>query len=93
MMEVPNPMTRKLELHNTWLVCQNPISSLIQGLLTREKADGLKYYIDWAVQNGLEVIDANVAKFATGSDVQLKRFLFAKSPLTCVIGRRWICTR
>ena len=69
MMEVPNPMTRKLELHNTWLVGGD--SSLTnETLLTRPKADGLKYYVDWAVQNGFEVIDANVPKFATGPDVR-----------------------
>ena len=44
-------------------------SIIDQTILTRPKADGLKYYVDWAVQNGLEVVDANVPKFATGPDV------------------------
>lgn len=29
-------------------------------------------YIDWAVENGFEVIDANVPKFATGPDVRAR---------------------
>ena len=29
-------------------------------------------YVDWAVEKGFEVIDANVPKFATGSDVREK---------------------
>ena len=27
-------------------------------------------YVDWAAENGLEVIDANVPKIATGPDVR-----------------------
>ena len=34
------------------------------------KADGLKHYLEWAVENGLAVIDANVPKYLTGFDVR-----------------------
>ena len=33
------------------------------------KADGLKHYVDWAAEHGLGIIDANVPKYLTGSDV------------------------
>ncbi|KAF2878298.1 putative histone deacetylase [Massariosphaeria phaeospora] len=44
MMNNPDPITGKTELHNSWL------------------ADVNKRYINWAVQNGFQVIDVNIPK-------------------------------
>lgn len=35
----------------------------------RWKADGLKFYIDWAAEKGYAVIDVNIPKHLTGIDV------------------------
>ncbi|KAL6720241.1 Histone deacetylase hda1 [Lecanora helva] len=56
MMGTPDPVSKRLELHNTWL------------LLTADprKADDLKHYVDWAAAQGFGVIDVNVPKYLTG---------------------------
>lgn len=41
----------------------NPITA------DRWKADGLKYYVDWAAAQGYAVMDVNVPKYLTGLDV------------------------
>jgi len=67
MMGTPHPISKKLELHNTWLVrhvtaSQPPFADL-------RKADGLKHYVDWAANQGFGVIDVNIPKYLAGIDV------------------------
>ena len=38
------------------------------------KANGVKLYIDWAIKEGLAVMDVNVPKYLSGIDVGI--FLF-----------------
>lgn len=68
-MGTPHPVNKKLEMHNTWLVSFTFHS---QGPLTDvEKADGLKYYIDWAANQGFGIIDVNVPQYLTDPDVRI----------------------
>lgn len=76
-MGVPNPVTNKLELHNTWLVRIFdffPLKAFADPL----KADVLKNYIGWAVEQKFGVIDINIPKYLTGIDVSLKLSLHGR---------------
>ena len=63
-MGTPHPVSKRIELHNTWLVSKFWV---ILGLLTDlRKADGLKHYVDWAATRGFGVIDVNVPTYLSG---------------------------
>ena len=66
-MGAPHPVSRKLELHNTWLVSYE---FLVHLLITDSwKANGLKHYVDWAATEGFGVIDINIPKHLAGGEV------------------------
>ena len=69
-MGTPNPISKEMELHNTWLVRQQTPPRVL--LADWCKADGLKHYVDWAVKQGYAVIDVNIPKHLRGIDVWLK---------------------
>ena len=66
-MGTPNPVSKEMELHNTWLVRYKTLFQLPFADL--RKADGLKHYVDWAVKQGYAVIDVNIPKHLPGVDV------------------------
>lgn len=68
-MGVPNPVTNKLELHNTWLVRISDFFISCKAFADPLKADVLKNYIGWAVEQKFGVIDINIPKYLTGIDV------------------------
>ena len=68
-MGTPDPLSRRLELHNTWLVRQNFKLRII--FADSKKAYGLKHYVDWAVKQGYGVIDVNLPKRLPGVEVKL----------------------
>lgn len=74
-MGVPNPVTNKLELHNTWLVCTIDPFIFFKAPADPLKADVLKNYIGWAVKQKFGVIDVNIPKHLTGIDVSSKHFI------------------
>ena len=59
-MGTPDPVSKRLELHNTWLVSHNALTHL--PVADDGKADGLKHYVDWAAAQGFGVIDVNIPK-------------------------------
>lgn len=63
-----DPLSNKLELHNTWLVCHD-IVKLTNALLIIAKSDATKPYLDWAVKQGFGIIDVNIPKYLTGLEV------------------------
>jgi len=65
---VSDPLTRKLDLHNTWLVSP-PVLLQITYSLTCLKADVLKNYVEWAATHGFGVVDVNIPHFLTGISV------------------------
>ena len=67
-MGTPYPASRKLELHNTWLVSYS-IASHPRHANPR-KADVTKHYVDWAANQGFGVIDVNVPKVVPDPDVR-----------------------
>ncbi len=66
-MGTPHPISKKLELHNTWLV--RYLTALQPSLADLRKADGLKHYVDWAANQGFGVVDVNIPKRLAGIDV------------------------
>ena len=70
-MGVPNPVTNKLELHNTWLVWTVRCYIAVEASADPLKADVLKNYIGWAIKQGFGVIDVNIPKHLTGIDVSV----------------------
>lgn len=66
-MGTPHPVSKRLELHNTWLVRKKFMPEL--SLADLRKADGLKHYVDWAASQGFGVIDVNVPKCLAGLEV------------------------
>ena len=66
-MGTPHPVSRKLELHNTWLVSDDSTSQL--GRADLHKADGLKHYVDWAASQGFGVIDVNIPRYLPNPEV------------------------
>ena len=79
-MGVPNPVTNKLELHNTWLVCILDCFISFKAPADSPKADVLKNYIGWAVKQGFGVVDVNIPKHLTGIDVSGQAFV--SSPIS-----------
>lgn len=77
-MGVPNPVTNKLELHNTWLVRIFDFFIPCKAFADILKADVLKNYIGWAVEQKFGVIDINIPKYLTGIDVSLRPFLHGR---------------
>lgn len=71
----PNPVSGKLELHNTYLVrapriIQRRYSRADRLTLPlRVKTDVSKTYIDWAIKHDFAVIDVNIPKHITGITV------------------------
>lgn len=66
-MGTPHPISKRLELHNTWLVsCELQLQLVLADL---RKADGFKHYIDWAASQGFGVIDVNIPKFLNNPEV------------------------
>lgn len=63
-----DPVTGKRELHNTWLVSQYSSLELFS-LTLHTKTDVTKKYIDWAVENGFQVIDVNIPKVVSVDNV------------------------
>ena len=63
-----DPLSNKLELHNTWLVSHNTVI-LTNFLLITVKSDATKPYLDWAVKQGFGIIDVNIPKYLTGLEV------------------------
>ena len=80
-MGTPDPVSRRLELHNTWLVSPQPLSQL--SVADERKADGLKHYIDWAATQGFGVIDVNVPNCLTATEVRPLIYIPACSTLIC----------
>lgn len=68
MMGTPHPVSKKVELHNTWLV--NLLTAWQPSFADVRKADGLKHYVDWAAGLGFGVIDVNIPAILTGIDVR-----------------------
>lgn len=44
--------------------------------LTFVKADSLRFYIDWAIEHGMAVIDVNVPKYLSDQDVSRSLLLW-----------------
>lgn len=78
-MGVPNPVTNKLELHNTWLVCIFDFFVSCKAFADPLKADVLKNYISWAVEQKFGIIDINIPKHLTGIDVSFKLSLHGRN--------------
>ena len=67
LMGTPHHVTHKLELHNTWLV--SCVFHLQRSLADFQKADDSKHYVDWAANLGYGVVDVNVPKHLTSTEV------------------------
>lgn len=66
--EYLDPVTGKGELHNTWLVSPSATHA-VYPLTLYVKTDVNKRYIDWAVDNGFQVVDVNIPKIVSVEDV------------------------
>jgi len=64
---VSDPLTRRLDLHNTWLVSKPSFLQL--DITDFSKADALKNYVEWAATHGFGVIDVNIPHFLTAVSV------------------------
>jgi histone deacetylase 6 len=64
----PDPVTGRRELHNTWLVSSSTVLA-VSTLTLDAKTDAIKRYIDWAIENGFQVIDVNIPKIVAVKDV------------------------
>jgi histone deacetylase 6 len=73
-----DPVTGKRELHNTWLV-RPPQSCAVYPLTLNLKTDVTKRYVDWAIENGFQVVDVNIPRVVTAEDVSFPN-------LTCEQG-------
>jgi histone deacetylase 6 len=69
----PDPITGKRELHNTWLVSTSTVLRF-SPLTLHAKTDVTKKYVDWAVDNGFQVIDVNIPKIVSVVDVSHAAF-------------------
>lgn len=66
----PDPVTNRLDAHNTWVVSQRgSVSGEACANLT--KADATKDYIAWIVKKGYALIDVNIPKHVTREPVRL----------------------
>ena len=91
-MGMPNPVSRQLELHNTWLVRDQYIYGE-RFSLTCAKADGLKHYIDWATKQGFGIIDVNIPKYLPDVDVRIDQTFSDHFVLTDFIDDQWLLRR
>ena len=64
-MGIPHPVTGSLEPHNTWLV--SDIDFPPETIANAHKADEVKDYVGWGVENGFGVIDVNIPKYISKS--------------------------
>ena len=88
-MGTPHPVSKRLELHNTWLVSCSLKTEL--AFADAQKADGLKHYVDWAAAQGFGVIDVNVPKHVPAVEVwYLLSLRYLISLIVYIVYRR-IC--
>lgn len=70
---VPDPETRRLDSHQTWLVRITSAAGALGILLTACQADPLHDYIYLANKHGFGVVDVNIPKHVTNTDVSRPR--------------------
>lgn len=66
---IADPVAGTRDSHNTWLVSNNTVLRCLS-LTLHAKTDATKNYVDWAVNNGFQVIDVSIPRIVSVEDVR-----------------------